>query len=106
MQKLVGWKVGGVLDKGRFQRGNVIAGLHNETGRFLRLACLLGEAFEGEETAASGDNAILATFLADQHGLQDAARLYRRIDVGNVGRFAPVAHIEPGHFHVGDRDMF
>ena len=67
------WQASYILDDGGGNRGRRILLGHDRAGDQRRLACLLGDFFQREEAAASGDDAIILALAADQQSLPQTA---------------------------------
>ena len=97
---LVGIKPCGVFDQRRLKRRRVVAILHNRTRHRRRFAPFLGDLFQGEEPSPPGDDFIALTVLAHEKRLLNAPRADGRQNVGNVRRFARMAHVQRRDFQL------
>ena len=87
-------------------RGGRILFSHDRAWNERHLACLLRDFFERKKTAASGDDAIIFAFAANEQSLTQSALPDGRQNVGYVRLLAPMPHIEFGNPKLVERDVF
>jgi hypothetical protein len=97
-----------ILDQGSFHRARVVA-VHGNRTRHQHLvgrdALFFGNLGGREVTPPSGDDLVTLAVGTNQQRLQDATRADRWQDVGNVGWFAAVAHVDGCDLQIAERDM-